>query len=158
MGERFRRAVVAGGDARDVALFGLMYRFGLRATETTYLLREDVDLVRGRIQIRRAKHGDTKEYPLPRDLVPALRRYLRRRSERACSAADGPLHSSLHPAFRKLSVRHRLTLGRRGGGGRASVAGSRGWWYLEKVSPAMIEPTSKPERLVGRDVLNPRPV
>src|SRR5262249_33647342 len=32
---RFRRAVVAGGELRDVALFGLMYRFGLRAIETT---------------------------------------------------------------------------------------------------------------------------
>lgn len=52
---RFRRAVVAGGSARDVALFGLMYRFGLRVSETTLLLLEDLDLARGRIRIRRAK-------------------------------------------------------------------------------------------------------
>lgn len=79
---RFRHAVVAGESARDVALFGLMYRFGLRASEATLLLLEDLDLARGRIRIRRAKGGDAKEYPLPRDLVPALRRYLRKRPER----------------------------------------------------------------------------
>jgi len=79
---RFRRAVVTGGSARDVALFGLMYRFGLRASETTTLLLEDLDLVRGRIQIRRAKGGDAKEYPIPRDLVPLLRRYVRKRPDK----------------------------------------------------------------------------
>jgi integrase len=56
-----------------------MYRFGLRASEATLLLLEDLDLARGRIRIRRAKGGDAKEYPLPRDLVPALRRYLKKR-------------------------------------------------------------------------------
>lgn len=79
---RFRRAIVAGGTPRDVALFGLMYRFGLRAAEVTYLLREDLDLARGRIRVRRAKGGEWKEYPLPQDLVLPLRRYLRRRDDR----------------------------------------------------------------------------
>jgi integrase/recombinase XerD len=79
---RFRRAVVQGGDLRDRVLFGLMYRHGLRAVEVTRLLVEDVDLARSRIRIRRAKAGDPKEYPLPRDLVPALRRHLRRRPDR----------------------------------------------------------------------------
>src|SRR5436309_16092167 len=79
---RFRRAVIAGGDARDVALFGVMYRYGLRAVETTLLLREDLDLGRRRIRIRRAKHGEPKEYPLAFDLVPALKRHLRKRTDR----------------------------------------------------------------------------
>lgn len=79
---RFRQALAAGGDLRDVALFGLMYRFGLRAVETTLLRLEDLDLSRGRIRIRRAKHGEPKEYPLPRDLVPVLRRYLRKRVDK----------------------------------------------------------------------------
>lgn len=78
---RFRRAVVAGGELRDVVLFGLMYRFGLRAVEVTYLLVDDLDLARGRIRIRRAKSGDPKEYPLPRELTPLLRRYLRKRDD-----------------------------------------------------------------------------
>jgi integrase/recombinase XerD len=58
-----------------------MYRFGLRAVEVTRLLSEDLDLARGRIRIRRAKGADVKEYPLPRDLVQALRRYLRKRTD-----------------------------------------------------------------------------
>ncbi|OFW58227.1 MAG: hypothetical protein A2133_09795 [Actinobacteria bacterium RBG_16_64_13] len=79
---RFRKAIVAAGVPRDVALFGLMYRFGLRAAEVTFLLLEDLELARGRIRIRRAKGGDCEEYPLPRDLVPAMRRYLKRGAER----------------------------------------------------------------------------
>lgn len=79
---RFRKAVVAAGVPRDVALFGLMYRFGLRAEEVTRLLVEDLDIGRGRIRIRRVKNGDTKEYPLPRDLVSPLRRYLRKREDK----------------------------------------------------------------------------
>jgi integrase/recombinase XerD len=79
---RFRKAVFAGGVARDMALFGLMYRFGLRAKESTRLLVEDLDLSRGRIRVRRVKNGDTKEFPLPRDLVSPLRRYLRKRPDK----------------------------------------------------------------------------
>ena len=79
---RFRKAVVAGASARDVAMFGVMYRFGLRSVEVTKLMVEDLDLPRGRIRIHRAKGGDPKEYPLPRDLVQPLRRHLRRRVDR----------------------------------------------------------------------------
>lgn len=79
---RFRKAVRDGGSVRDLVLFGLMYRFGLRACEATKLLLEDLDLSRGRVRIHRAKGGDPKEYPLPRDLIPLLRRYLRKRLDR----------------------------------------------------------------------------
>src|SRR5438552_12207777 len=58
---QFRKAVQGAGSARDLALFGLMYRFGLRAVEATLLLVENLDLGRGRIQVRRAKAGDPKE-------------------------------------------------------------------------------------------------
>lgn len=80
--QRFRRAVVAADSLRDLVLFGLMYRFGLRAVEVTRLMIEDVDLARGRVRLRRAKGGDAKEYRLPRDSVPAMRRYLRQRTDR----------------------------------------------------------------------------
>lgn len=100
---RFRRAVVGGGSARDVALFGLMYRFGLRASESTLLLLEDLELVRGRIRIRRAKGGDAKEYPLPRDLVPALRRYLRKREDRGPFLFTGRESNNQH-GLRVLQV------------------------------------------------------
>ncbi len=78
---RFLRAVEAGGSRRDLALFRLAYRFGLRCREVTYLLLEDLDLARRRITIRRAKGGHVKEYPLPANLVPCLRRYLRGRRD-----------------------------------------------------------------------------
>jgi integrase len=44
-------------DARDRALFGLTYLYGLRISETVALRRKDVDLTAGRILIRRSKHG-----------------------------------------------------------------------------------------------------
>lgn len=78
----FLQAIRSGGSLRDLVLFGLMYRFGLRAVEVTYLLLEDLDLARKRITIRRAKGGEPKEYPLPADLVQLLRRYLRKRPDR----------------------------------------------------------------------------
>jgi integrase len=74
--------VQKGRSPRDVALFGLAYRYGLRAHEATLLELQDVDLHRRRIRIRRGKGGDTKEYPLTDDLVPVLRRYLAKRRER----------------------------------------------------------------------------
>jgi len=79
---QFKRAVHAKHSPRDVVLFGLMYRFGLRASETTQLLVDDVDLNRCCIRINRVKGGDTKEYPLPRDVVRYLRVYLRRRIDK----------------------------------------------------------------------------
>ena len=100
---RFHRAVVAGGSARDIALFGLMYRFGLRASEATLLLLEDLDLARGRIRIRRAKGGDAKEYPLPRDLVPLLRRYLRKREDKGSFLFTGRESNNQH-GLRVLQV------------------------------------------------------
>ncbi len=48
-------AVIAS--ARDRALFGLIYHYGLRVSEATRLRVKDVDLASGRILIRRAKHG-----------------------------------------------------------------------------------------------------
>ncbi|NOT32996.1 MAG: tyrosine-type recombinase/integrase [Candidatus Eisenbacteria bacterium] len=100
---RFRRAVVVAGRSRDVALFGLMYRFGLRASEATLLLLEDLDLSRSRIRIRRAKGGDAKEYPLPRDLVPAIRRYLRKREDKGSFLFTGRESNNQH-GLRVLAV------------------------------------------------------
>jgi site-specific recombinase XerD len=80
-----------------------MYRFGLRASETTLLLREDLDLARGRIRIQRAKAGDAKEYPLPRDLVPVLRRYLRKRLDRGPFLFTGRESNNQH-GLRVLQV------------------------------------------------------
>jgi integrase/recombinase XerD len=59
-----------------------MYRFGLRAVEVTRILVEDIDFARTRVRIRRAKSGEAKEYPLPRDLIGLLRKYFRKRTDR----------------------------------------------------------------------------
>src|SRR5207249_11392399 len=59
-----------------------MYRYGLRSHEATLLELHDVVLHRRRIRVRRAKGGDTKDYPLTEDLLPVLRRYLSKRDDR----------------------------------------------------------------------------
>lgn len=100
---RFHRALKVGGDARDVALFGLMYRFGLRASESTLLLLDDLDLARSRIRIRRAKDGETKEYLLARDLIAPLRRYLRKRIDRGPFLFTGRESNNQH-GLRVLQV------------------------------------------------------
>jgi site-specific recombinase XerD len=96
--------VKSGGSSRDLALFGIMYRYGLRAVEVTMLLREDVDIGRRRIRIRRAKHGDAKEYPLAADLVPVLKRYLRRRIDRGQFLFTGR-EATNQRGVRELTVR-----------------------------------------------------
>jgi integrase/recombinase XerD len=80
-----------------------MYRYGLRAVETTLLLREDLDLARRRIRIRRAKHGEPKEYPLAADLVPSLKRYLRKRAEQGPFLFTGRESNNQH-GLRVLQV------------------------------------------------------
>lgn len=77
--QRFRRAVLEPGRVRDIAMFGLMYRLGLRACEVVRLQLGDLDLGRARIRVHRAKQGHSKEYLVPRDLRSSLRRWLRHR-------------------------------------------------------------------------------
>ena len=102
---RFHRAVVAQDVPSDIALFGLMYRYGLRAVEVTCLLREDLelDLKRRRIRVRRAKHGKPKEYPLASDLVPALKRFMRVRLDPGTYLFTGRESNNLH-GLRVLQV------------------------------------------------------
>jgi integrase/recombinase XerD len=51
-------------DLRDRALFSLIYHYGLRVSEVGLLDREDIDLERGRIIIKRVKGGLWAERPL----------------------------------------------------------------------------------------------
>jgi site-specific recombinase XerD len=71
----------ASRSPRDFAMLLVMYRHGLRASEVALLRRDDADLERGRLRVRRVKNGDGGEHPLAADEVRALRRYLRTRRD-----------------------------------------------------------------------------
>lgn len=82
--EQIQRFFDVIADPRDRALFALMYHHGLRVGEVLLLGREDVDLVRGRILVRRLKGGSWAEQILFAGTVAMLRSYL----------AAGPLEPS----------------------------------------------------------------
>lgn len=65
---------------RDRALFILVYHYGLRVSEVALLTREDVDLARAVIVIRRVKGGSWAERPLFSSTIAVLRAYLAERS------------------------------------------------------------------------------
>ena len=67
-------AVIA--DPRDRALFTVMYHHGLRVGEVQLLRREDLDLARGRLLVRRLKGGIWNEQPLFGSTAAALTAYL----------------------------------------------------------------------------------
>jgi integrase len=66
---------------RDRVLFALSYSYGLRLGELVLLDREDVDLDRTRIRIRRLKGGLSGERPIFRKLLMPLRSYLESRKD-----------------------------------------------------------------------------
>lgn len=57
------------------ALFGLVASCGLRISEALALRNDDVDLRRGMLLIRKAKFGKSRQVPMHRSTVEALRRY-----------------------------------------------------------------------------------
>jgi integrase len=61
---------------RDRALFNVIYKYGLRASEATLLEPAHVDLRRGRIYIPRLKNGISGEKPLLRDVKRVLKAYM----------------------------------------------------------------------------------
>ena len=66
-------------DKRDKALFNVIYKYGLRASEATLLEPSHVDLDRGRLYISRLKHGLSGEKPLLRDVKRVLKAYMEER-------------------------------------------------------------------------------
>lgn len=61
---------------RDAALVEVMYGAGLRVAEVEGLDRDDVDLARGLVRVRRGKGGKERRVPLGPPGVDAVRRYL----------------------------------------------------------------------------------
>lgn len=67
-------------DKRDLALFYVSYRYGLRPSEPGLLKIDNLDFSRMRIKIFRKKNGVSAEYPLYKDVAKLLKNYLNQRN------------------------------------------------------------------------------
>ena len=86
LGEAEVTALLDGAKAgrhgvRDHLLLLTMYRHGLRVSEAVGLRRDEVDLDRARLWVRRLKNGLSVEQPIAGDELRALRRYLATRKD-----------------------------------------------------------------------------
>jgi type 1 fimbriae regulatory protein FimB len=68
-------------DVRDHLLVLMMYRHAMRVSEAIDLRRDEVDLDRSRVWVRRLKSGLSVEQPIPGDELRAIRRYLATRAD-----------------------------------------------------------------------------
>jgi type 1 fimbriae regulatory protein FimB len=67
--------------ARDHLLLLTMFRHGLRVSEAIAIRRDEVDLDRARLWVRRLKGGLSVEQPIAGDELRAFRRYLANRED-----------------------------------------------------------------------------
>lgn len=105
----------------DVTLLGLLAVTGMRVGEAIRLDRRDLDPERALLVVRQAKFGKSRELPLHRSTVEALRRYARRRdrllplqysSHLFLSRSGKPLiYNNVHYRFHRLIDRAGLANG-----------------------------------------------
>lgn len=62
---------------RDYALFGVIYKYGLRVSEASFLNLADIDLERRKIRITRSKGGISGERTIFSDLLNSLKTYVK---------------------------------------------------------------------------------
>ena len=79
--DELRRLFKVIKSKRDKAIFLVVYRHGLRASEIGLLQRADVDARQGRISIHRLKGSISGVYPMQPDVLKAVRSYLRTRTD-----------------------------------------------------------------------------
>ena len=85
-GEEIERLLAAARQgrhgARDHLLLMMMYKHGLRVSEAIVLQREDVNLKRARLWVKRLKESLSTEQPIPGDELRALRKYRASRKDK----------------------------------------------------------------------------
>ena len=83
-------------DKRDRAMFNVVYKYGLRASEVGLLKIDDIDLERRRIRIYRLKGGISGEYGIFSDTARLLKAYLKTREK--------DFHSALFLSRKKNAI------------------------------------------------------